>query len=111
MSGRQNVVSTFQPEHSLRPELDSATVAAGLTAVTRWIVDVIDYYRNPGGSRNNRLIPLTEWPKYHPWPSVSALRALVAQSKTNGFDKVIRRRGRRILLDEAAFQDWSQGRR
>lgn len=50
-----------------------------------------------------RLIPLTRWNDYHPYPSVSALRALVFNSKTNGFDKVIRKVGKRILLDETAW--------
>ncbi len=50
-----------------------------------------------------RLIPLTRWGDYHPFPSVSALRALVFNSRHNGFDKVIRRVGKRILLDEAAW--------
>jgi hypothetical protein len=50
-----------------------------------------------------RLIPLTRWNDYHPYPSVSALRAMVFHATTNGFDKVIRRVGKRILLDEAAW--------
>lgn len=53
-----------------------------------------------------RLIPLTEWPKHHTWPSVAALRHYVFFAKTNGFDKVIRRVNRRILIDESAFFDW-----
>lgn len=55
---------------------------------------------------NRRYIPLTRWPDYHPYPSVSSLRSLVFHSDTNGFDKVIRRIGKRILLDEAAWFEW-----
>jgi hypothetical protein len=35
----------------------------------------------------------------------------VFYAATNGFDKVIRRIGRRVLIDEAAFFEWanSQG--
>lgn len=52
------------------------------------------------------LIPLTQWPKRHPWPPLGGLRHLVFHEKTNGFDKVIRRVGKRILISEAAFRAW-----
>ena len=52
------------------------------------------------------LIPLTEWPNRHAWPPLGGLRHLVFHAKTNGFDSVIRRCGKRILLDEAAFFQW-----
>lgn len=58
-----------------------------------------------GGDRT-RLIPLTEWPKHHPWPPLGGLRHLVFNAATNGFNKVIRRVGRRVLLDEASFFQW-----
>lgn len=63
---------------------------------------MIDNYN----SSTLRYIPLTQWPKYHPWPSIGGLRHLVFFAKTNGFEKVIRRAGRRILLDEQAFFQW-----
>lgn len=53
-----------------------------------------------------RLIPIPDWPKYHPWPSAHALRALVAKESENGFHVVIKRVGRRILIDESAFFQW-----
>lgn len=56
--------------------------------------------------RETRLIPLVDWPKYHPWPPVGGLRHLVHFSHTNGFDSVIRRVGSRVLIDEAAFFDY-----
>lgn len=57
-------------------------------------------------SNSTKLIPLTSWSLFHPWPSVSGLRYWVFHSETNGFNKVIRRVGKRILIDEAAFFDW-----
>jgi hypothetical protein len=54
----------------------------------------------------NRLIPLTEWHKYHQWPPYGGLRHLVFFAETNGFSKVVRRVGRRVLLDERAFFEW-----
>ena len=53
-----------------------------------------------------RLIPLTAWPKFHQWPPLGGLRHLVFNADKNGFDKVIRRCGRRVLLDETAFFAW-----
>ena len=57
-----------------------------------------------------RVITLVDWPRYHDHPSVGGLRWLVFNSKLNGFNKVIRRIGRRILLDEAAYFDWLEDR-
>ncbi len=68
--------------------------------------DAIPTPSPPGG----RVIPLTKWPDYHPWPSVSALRDYVFHAKRNGFDAVVRRVGRRVLIDEDAFHEWA-GRR
>ena len=53
-----------------------------------------------------RLIPLTDWPKHHAWPPLGGLRHLVFHAKNNGFDRVIKRISRRILIDEAAFFRW-----
>lgn len=53
-----------------------------------------------------RLIPLTKWNQFHEWPPQGGLRHLVFNSASNGFNKVIRRAGKRILIDEAAFFQW-----
>ena len=53
-----------------------------------------------------RLIPVTQWNKHHTWPSLGGLRHLIFHAKTNGFDQVIRRIGRRVLVDEQAFFQW-----
>lgn len=54
----------------------------------------------------DRLIPVTKWNDYHNWPSVGGLRSLIFNAYRNGFNKVIRRCGRRVLVDEKAFFDW-----
>jgi hypothetical protein len=56
-------------------------------------------------STTTRLIPLTDWPKFHPWPTVRGLRHLVF-GEPNGFSVCVRRVGRRVLIDEAAFFIW-----
>ena len=55
-----------------------------------------------------RLIPLAEWPKHHPWPTAPALRFYHYNGKLNGFEAhgVVKRIGRRILIDESAFFRW-----
>ncbi len=57
----------------------------------------------------DRLIPLTDWPKTHAWPPLGGLRHLVFHAATNGFDRVIRRAGKRILISERAFGEWIEG--
>jgi hypothetical protein len=54
----------------------------------------------------SRLIPLTDWNSFHPWPPIGGLRHLVFNATNNGFDAVIRRCGRRVLIDEVAFFAW-----
>lgn len=51
----------------------------------------------------NRIIPLTEWPQYHPWPPIGGLRHMMFHAQTNGFKKAFLKVGRRVLIDEAAF--------
>lgn len=54
-----------------------------------------------------KLIPVTQWGKYHSWPPIGGLRHLIFFADVNGFDKVIKRVGRRVLIDEAAFFHWA----
>lgn len=53
--------------------------------------------------KKNRIIPLTRWNEYHVWPPQGGLRHLVFHAEKNGFNKVIIRVGRRVLIDENAF--------
>ncbi len=56
--------------------------------------------------KSERVIPLTAWSKHHPWPPIGGLRHLVFFSAQNGFDKVVQRAGRRVLIKEGAFFRW-----
>lgn len=47
-----------------------------------------------------------EWYKYHSWPPHGGLRHLVFHAKEKGFDKVVKRVGKRVLLDEDEFFLW-----
>ena len=56
----------------------------------------------------SRLIPVTKWNEYHQWPPLGGLRHLIFHADKNGFDKVIKRCGRRVLIDEVAFFSWME---
>jgi len=58
--------------------------------------------------QKTRLIPVTKWNEYHQWPPIGGLRHLIFFAEENGFEKVIRRCGRRVLIDEAAFFQWME---
>lgn len=55
-----------------------------------------------------RLIPATQWNEHHQWPPLGGLRHLIFNAESNGFKKVIKRCGRRVLIDEAAFFAWME---
>jgi|HubBroStandDraft_2_1064218.scaffolds.fasta_scaffold371291_1 hypothetical protein len=55
---------------------------------------------------DEKLIPVTEWHKFHAWPPYGGLRHLIHYSDENGFDKVIRRIGGRVLISEKDFFKW-----
>ena len=54
----------------------------------------------------SRLIPASEWPQHHPWPPIGGLRHLIFNESTNGFSNVIKRVGRRVLVDEKKFFEY-----
>lgn len=57
-----------------------------------------------------RYIPVSKWSDYHPWPSIGGLRNLIFYRKENGFHKVIKKVGKNVLIDEAAFFEWVEDR-
>ncbi|BCR03070.1 hypothetical protein DESUT3_01390 [Desulfuromonas versatilis] len=59
----------------------------------------------------SRLIPVAKWNDYHPWPPQGGLRYLIFHEKTNGFDSVVIRIGRAVLIDEEAFFVWARSHR
>jgi hypothetical protein len=60
----------------------------------------------PHEQQPDRFIPPNAWPDFHPWPTLGGLRYLIAHENTNGFNEVITRIGRRILISERAFRAW-----
>ena len=57
-------------------------------------------------TRHPRYIPVPQWDKNHDWPTIAGLRNLIFNKDKNGFDKVIKKIGKRVLIDESAFFEW-----
>lgn len=57
----------------------------------------------------DRIIPVTKWPEFHPWPTVAGLRWLIFHASANGFEHCLIRKGRRVLLSEQRFFEWAKG--
>ena len=55
--------------------------------------------------RTSRIIPLSKWNNYHDYPTVGSLRWMVFHN-ANGIGCCLKRLGKRILIDEAAFFAW-----
>ncbi len=61
----------------------------------------------PININGTRLILLTQWNKYHSYPTLGGLRVLRFNGDKNEFNKkVVKRIGTRILLDEKAYFEW-----
>ena len=50
-----------------------------------------------------RLIPITQWNEYHPWPPAGGMRHLRFYCESNGFAPAFKKVGARVLVDEAEF--------
>lgn len=48
-------------------------------------------------------LTVKQFAKKHPWPTESALRAIIMHSDTNGFANVFVRMGKRVLIKEKLF--------
>ncbi len=57
-------------------------------------------------SNQARYLTVQQWTEQYPWPPIGGVRHLIFHAKSNGFDAVIRRVGRRILLSVPAFESW-----
>lgn len=51
-------------------------------------------------------LTVRQFSQKHPWPNQNGLRALIYAADTNGFNRVIRRAGSRILIKEDEFFKW-----
>jgi len=56
--------------------------------------------------KSKTLLSIEQLSQRHPAFSPSAIRHLIFDAKTNGFDQVIFRVGRKVVLEESAFVNW-----
>jgi len=54
-------------------------------------------------STSDRFLTVRQWTEQYPWPPLGGVRHLVFNATHNGFDAVVRRVGRRVLLSENAM--------
>jgi len=59
-------------------------------------------------NQKTRLIPVTKWNEFHLWPPIGGLRHLIFYEHTNGFNHCIVRVGRRVLINEDKFFEWTE---
>ena len=62
--------------------------------------------------KHSRKIPLSEWKKYHDYPTVRALRAYYYDKKT-GFDYCVEHsenKQKRIIINEDKYFEWQENR-
>lgn len=57
-------------------------------------------------SIEKKYLTVTQLAERHPAFSASAIRHLIFDSRLNGFDSVIYRVGRKLVLEETAFEKW-----
>ena len=59
-------------------------------------------------AQQSRQIPISEWPKFHPWPTAKGLYHLHFNRAINGADEhgVFTKIGRRVLVNEARWGEW-----
>lgn len=54
----------------------------------------------------SRLIPVTKWNQYHPWPSIGGIRHLIEHRKKKKCEQAFVKAGGRWLIIEDAFFAW-----
>jgi hypothetical protein len=50
-----------------------------------------------------RLVPISKWNDFHPWPPAGGMRHLRFHCESNGFKRAFKKIGARVLVDEAEF--------
>lgn len=54
-------------------------------------------------AQQTRLIPVTRWNEFHPWPEIGALRNIRQHCRSNGFAPAFVKIGARVLVNEREF--------
>lgn len=83
------------------------TKAEKITIVTLFNIlkEILGAIRKLGG-KNQETILVTDWNKYYDYPTIGALRALIFNKDTNGFNKVLRDVSGRWLIHVDSYFKW-----
>ena len=57
-------------------------------------------------TNNKKLIAVSQWNRYHDFPTVGALRNLIFFANKNGIDKCIKKIGGRRYIEESTIFEW-----
>jgi len=74
------------------------------------LVDELRDLKELMSSKNNEVVrkyyTIKQFVEFHPGLSKGGLEKLIFHSDKNGFNEVIRREGRKILIDSIAYDTW-----
>lgn len=57
-------------------------------------------------NKSKTFLSVPQLSQRHPAFSISAIRHLIFDAKTNGFHRVLHRIGKKLVLEESAFEQW-----
>ena len=78
------------------------------------LIELVKLLNANTSPQQSRIIPLSEWNKYHQYPTIPALRQYYFHRTKNGFSEVVEyggNNGGRILIDEAKLFNWLKMRK
>lgn len=77
------------------------------------IIGLIEQLHPVNQEYKSVIIPLADWNKYHPYPTVKAMRCYYSRRAENGFEYCVEyggENGGRILINEDKFNEWRNDR-
>ena len=77
------------------------------------LIELVKSLNANTSQQHSRIIPLSEWNKYHAYPTIPALRQYYFHRTKNGFSEVVEyggNNGGRILINEDKFFEWLRKR-
>ena len=62
---------------------------------------------NTNNNTHERLIPLSKWPDYHPWPPLGGMRHIRFYAEEKGATDCFVKKGGCVLVRERKFLEWA----
>lgn len=70
------------------------------------LIKILKDHKKNTETNRPRIIPVTQWNKYHSWPPIGGLRSLIFNAKSNGIGQCIKKVGKSVLIIEDEFLNW-----